>query len=66
MAWFFPQAHGNINWSQSYESLDTDPNGVIVKMRLFRLIEWMMVLPEELEGDFRIELKPTQEQNRMP
>ncbi|WAN69708.1 hypothetical protein BJP36_37075 [Moorena producens JHB] len=26
----------------------------------------MMVLPEELEGDFRIELKRTQEENRMP
>ncbi|MBW4592654.1 MAG: hypothetical protein KME46_06980 [Brasilonema angustatum HA4187-MV1] len=31
-----------------------------------RLIEWMMVLPEALEGSFKEELRRTQEGNRMP
>ena len=33
---------------------------------LFRLIEWMMVLPEPLEGNFRQELKRDREERRMP
>ncbi|MBZ8181438.1 transposase [Oscillatoria salina IIICB1] len=35
-------------------------------LQLFRLIEWMMVLPEELERNFRTELKRYREENRMP
>jgi len=35
-------------------------------LQLFRLIEWMMVLPKELEQDFRNELRSYQEENRMP
>ncbi len=35
-------------------------------LQLFRLIEWMMVLPEELEGNFRTELRRYREENRMP
>jgi hypothetical protein len=35
-------------------------------LELFRLIEWMMVLPEALEGSFKQELRRTQEENRMP
>ena len=35
-------------------------------LQLFRLIEWMMVLPEELERDFRNELRHLREENRMP
>lgn len=33
---------------------------------MFRLIEWMMVLPEALEGSFREELRLYQEERRMP
>ncbi len=35
-------------------------------LELFRLIEWMMVLPEELERNFRTELRRYEEEKRMP
>jgi hypothetical protein len=35
-------------------------------LELFRLIEWMMVLPSTLDLSFREELKRVQEENRMP
>lgn len=35
-------------------------------LELFRLIEWMMVLPEPLEGNFRQELKRDRQERRMP
>jgi hypothetical protein len=35
-------------------------------LQLFRLIEWMMVLPRELELSFRAELRRYQEERRMP
>jgi hypothetical protein len=38
-------------------------NGIL---QLFRLIEWMMVLPRELEQDFANEMRRDREENRMP
>ncbi len=35
-------------------------------LELFRLIEWMMVLPKGLDSEFRTELKRVREENRMP
>jgi hypothetical protein len=35
-------------------------------VQLFRLIDWMMVLPEELRREFNEELRRYQEENRMP
>jgi len=35
-------------------------------LELFRLIEWMMVLPAELEDEFRTELRQIEGGNRMP
>jgi len=35
-------------------------------LELFRLIEWMMVLPAELENEFRTELRQIEGGNRMP
>jgi hypothetical protein len=35
-------------------------------VRLFRLIDWMMVLPEELQREFQEELKRYQEESQMP
>ncbi|MEW6494253.1 MAG: transposase [Cyanobacteriota bacterium] len=35
-------------------------------VRLFRLIDWMMILPEELQQEFREELRLYQEDSQMP
>ncbi|MEO0970183.1 MAG: hypothetical protein AAFX80_18100 [Cyanobacteria bacterium J06639_18] len=35
-------------------------------LELFRLIEWMMVLPPPLEVSFRQEMRLIQEENKMP
>ncbi|HEY9653723.1 MAG TPA: hypothetical protein V6C95_23880 [Coleofasciculaceae cyanobacterium] len=35
-------------------------------VQLFRLIDWMMVLPEELQQEFREELRRYQEESQMP
>ncbi len=35
-------------------------------VRLFRLIDWMMVLPQELQREFKEELKRYQEDSQMP
>ncbi len=35
-------------------------------LELFRLLEWMMVLPKELEREFRTELRKIEGGNRMP
>lgn len=35
-------------------------------VRLFRLIDWMMVLPEELQREFQDELRRYQEESQMP
>lgn len=35
-------------------------------LELFRLIEWMMVLPTTLDRSFREELRRVHEENRMP
>ncbi len=44
-------------------------NGAIIGRKsseLFRLIDWMMVLPDQLEQDFRVEYKRFQEENQVP
>ena len=35
-------------------------------LELFRLIEWMMVLPDDLESEFRTELRQFEGENQMP
>lgn len=35
-------------------------------LQLFRLVDWMMALPQELQGEFRQELTRYQEENQMP
>ncbi len=35
-------------------------------IKLFRLIDWMMVLPKELQQQFRTEIKTYQEERKMP
>ncbi|MBI4861547.1 MAG: hypothetical protein HY815_14990, partial [Candidatus Riflebacteria bacterium] len=34
--------------------------------QLFRLIDWMLQLPEELEQEFRVELDRFEEERKMP
>jgi len=60
-----PQARKQWKWSlvrklfeQGYSRSDV--------VELFRLIDWMMTLPQELEQEFRDELRQYQEERQMP
>ena len=56
MAFFFPAAHAD--YEHRYTRQDI--------LELFRFIDWIMVLPQELEARFRTELARVEEETRMP
>lgn len=58
MEFFFPLAYAEIDWTRPYEFLDTE-------LQLFRFIDWIMVLPQELTSSFKTVVRSYEETNRM-
>jgi hypothetical protein len=48
LAFFFPQAHAEIDWQRGYTFLDKELQQVVLD--LYRFIDWLLELPEELEA----------------
>lgn len=78
LAFFFRRVHAAIDWSKGHESLDKKLHQQMVKClydrgwsaedvrQLFRVIDWLLDLPEELQKGFEEDLFSWEEEKRMP
>ena len=74
LALLFPHAHAGIDWSQGYAFLDKELQQVVrdaalgrrLADKLFRFIDWMLRLPEELEEQLWSEIQTFETVEHMP